>query len=168
MQESGKSKKSVLKLASRLQHFLNTGKASKQDLKAIDKNFRQLLSGNGKKVLQLLDELRERAPKAKGRDALDSTCEQWSRWVSDLENENPAGYSSLNLASGDARSALLEASIDADADLARMLLTFSATLANSIRKSSYEIPDAKDISGSAEEIFEAYRTRQKLLARISA
>ena len=168
IQESEKSKKSVLKLASKLQHFLNTGKASKQDLKAIDKNFQQTIYDNGRKIWQMLEEVQLRIPKAKGKDTIDSICTKWAKWLDEIRVNAPLGYCDLKLAQGSIPSALLEATIDADSDLFRLLISYDSMMDDCIKRSSYVVPNVNDIAEGAEAVLEAYVTRQNLMSRLSA
>lgn len=167
IQESSRSKNGVLKLASKLQLFLNTGKASKYDLKAIDKNFRQTLYEDARKIKQMLEEVRLRVPQSKGRDSIDSICSRWSTWLDELKSAGPLGYCDLKLTESMVPTALVEASIDADSDLFRLLFSYDAMIANYIRKSAYEVPSAKEIVEGAQDVLDAYSTRQDLMSRIS-
>lgn len=168
VQESGKSTKNVLRLASRLQRFLNTGKASKQDLKAIDAQFISLVSDYGDKILQLLDQLRERMPKTKGRDAVNQTCQRWMKWLDELNSKSRECYSNVQVSRVAAQNALLESVVDAESDFFRMLGAFNSTLDSFVRKSSYELPNAGEISNSVDEILELYNLRQRLLAKVAS
>jgi hypothetical protein len=166
-QESSRSKKSLPKLAAKLQHFANTGKVAKQDLKEIDRNMQLFLQEKGGKCLNILDQLRERTPPAKGKDVLELACNRWAKWVSDITSKPPAGYASVKEVSGDARSTLFEECVDADADLSGMLISFASSLSESIKKSSYQLPGAGELSKDVEEIVSAYDSREKLMERLS-
>lgn len=165
VQESGKSTKNVMKLASRLQHFLNTGKASKQDLEAIDSHFIASVSEHGEKILRLLEQLRELMQKTKRRDLANQVYERWSKWLARLDTENFRGYSSFQSARIDVQNALLESAVDAESDLLGMLNAFNISIAAYVRKSSYELPNVEEISKSTEEILEVFEERQKILER---
>ncbi|MGH2639009.1 MAG: hypothetical protein ACRDF4_06985 [Rhabdochlamydiaceae bacterium] len=167
VQESSKSQKNVLKLASKLQHFLNTGKASKQDLKAIDSQISQITADQGDKILKLLDQLKEGVAKSKGRDLIQQVCDDWAKWLSSMDSKKSRGYSGVRPEKSDSRNALVEATIEADSEVFRMLSAFNASLALWVRQASHEVPDFKEISSCAHEIIDAHATRQKILAKIS-
>ncbi|MDA4111936.1 MAG: hypothetical protein OK439_05315 [Thaumarchaeota archaeon] len=169
-QETGKTGRNVLKLASRFQRFLNTGKSSKKDLKEIDDLFSMAVLDQGSSVLQLLDQLKDRIPKTDGKDAIDLTFENWTKWLASLKAKENLGYSSLRfLASeGETQSILIEGAIDAESDLFRSLHAFKSYLSVTVRKSAYEVSDSKEISTGAEEIFEAYRIKQRILGKMAA
>src|SRR5579872_1188787 len=84
IQETGKSGRNVLKLASKFQRFLNTGKSSKKDLKQIDDLFTMAVLEQGGAVLQLLDQLKDRIPKTIGKDSIERTFESWTKWLTNL------------------------------------------------------------------------------------
>ena len=165
VQESGKSTKNVLKLASRLQRFLNTGKASKQDLEDIDAQFVTFVSERGEKILRLLDQLQVGMQKTKRRDSVNQIYERWSKWLAQLDTEDFQGYSTVRRTRIDAQNTLLESAVDAESDLLEMLNVFDISIAAFVRKSSYELPDVEEISKSAEEILEKYELRQRILSK---
>ncbi len=164
VQESGKSK-NVLKLASKLQYFINTGKSSKRDLKQIDYQIALIISDQGAKISQLLGELKDRTPKVKGRDALEWTCTDWKNWLTRLDSKDVLGYADIS-AESEARSAILESAVDSDTDMFRMLSAFNVSLTACVRKSSYEVPNSDEIQTSAKEILDAYQTKQRVLAKL--
>jgi len=170
IQETGKSGKNVLKLASRFQRFLNTGKSSRKDLKEIDELFSTAVLDQGSAVLQLLDQLKDRIPKTGGKDAIDRTFEGWTKWLTSLKAKENLGYSDLRFmpAEGETQSALLEGAIDAESDLFRSLLAYKSSLAILVRKSGYDVADSKEISEGAEEIYEAFRAKQRILGKMAA
>lgn len=169
VQESSRSQKSVLKLASKLQHFLNTGTASKRDLKSIDTQITQLTRHQGDRIMDLLDQLKDRIPKSKGRETVEQACATWAKWLSSLDSKQNMGYADLTLEQGsDNGRALVESTIDAETDVFRMLAAFNSSLLAYLRQASYKVPDSREISGCAGEIIEAYQSRQKLLAKLSA
>ncbi len=170
IQEAGKSGRNVLKLASRFQRFLNTGKSSKKDLKEIDDLFSTAISDQGTTVLQLLDQLKDKIPKGTGKEIVDHTFDSWTRWISTLKAKENLGYSNLKLipAEGETQSILLEGVVDAESDLFRSLLAYKSTLGNLVRKSELTTVDFKDVSAGAEEIFEAYRIKQRILSKMTA
>jgi gamma-glutamylcysteine synthetase len=169
VQESRKSSKNVLKLASKLQRFVVTGKASKQDLRAIDENFRLGLIDQGKKTLQMLDQLREHIPKIRGKDSVEDAIGCWSNWIAHVESHSPlTGYCAINSSKMGFQNVLLEEAIDVDADLVRMMLAFNSSLAMVLRKCSYEVPDTKEIAQSVVEIMDAFGTREKLLNKLAS
>ncbi|MCL4518145.1 MAG: hypothetical protein M1587_03005, partial [Thaumarchaeota archaeon] len=98
---------------------------------------------------------------------VDSVCSRWSKWLDELKTSAPLGYSDLKVSQSKIPSALLEASIDADADLFRFLISYDSMIADFISKSSYEVPNVKEIAEGAEGILDAYATRQSLMGRIS-
>ena len=171
VQESNKSSKNILKLASKLQHFIDTGRATKSDLKAIDEVFRSLLIDQGRRGLQMLEQLQEHVPKSKGKDSLDEACSKWSRWVSSIESaekEFPAGYANVDPSKIGYQNVLLEEAVDYDSDISRMLVAFNSALADSLRKSSYQIPDGEEINEGASEIIELFNVREKILLKASS
>jgi phage terminase small subunit len=163
VQEKGKSK-SVLKLASKLQHFVDTGKASRSDLKEIDNQISLVASDQGRKILQLLEQLKEKTQK--GRRSLEQTCADWSDWLAKLDSKHALGYSDVHVENGEGRSAILESLIDADTDIFRMLSAFSFSSASWLRKASYNTTDFKEIRESALDIMSAYHTRQRILSKL--
>ncbi len=165
VQESGKSTKNVLKLASRLQRFLDTGKASKQDLEDIDAQFIAFVSERGEKILGLLDQLQERMQKTKRSESINQIYEKWSKWLSQLHTADFQGYLSVRGTRIGSQNALLESAVDAESDLLGMLNAFNNSIAAFVRKSSYELPDVEEISRSAEEILEMYEMRQRILSK---
>jgi hypothetical protein len=170
IQETGKSGRNVLKLASRFQRFLNTGKSSKKDLKEIDDLFSAAIFDQSSTVLQILDQLKDKIPKGPGKETVDRTFDSWTKWLSTLKAKENLGYSSLKLipAEGETQSILLEGAIDAESDLFRSLLAYKSSLANFVRKLEYLEADLKEVSTGAEEIFEAYRIKQRILSKMAA
>ncbi len=167
VQESGKSK-NILKLAAKLQHFIDTAKASKRDLKEIDNQISFVALDQGRKILQLLEQLKERTPKVKGSDSLEQTCTDWKNWLTELDSKKVLGYSDVGVENGESRSAILESAIDADTDMFRMLSAFSTSLASLIKKLSYEVPNYKEIQSDSQEILDAYNTRQKIVSKLQS
>jgi hypothetical protein len=165
VQESGKSK-NVLKLASKLQYFVNTGKVSKRDLKQIDNQISLITSDQGGKILELLDELKNRTPKVKGKETLEQICNDWKNWLAKLDSKEVLGYSDIGVERVETRSAILESAIDSDSDMFRMLSAFHVSLTGWVRKASYEVPNSDEIQTSAKEILDAYQTKQRVLAKL--
>ena len=146
---------------------MNTGRASKQDLKSIDRNFQQSLQDGGRKIWQMLEEIRLRVPKTQGKDTIDAVCARWSKWLDELKTAAPFGYCDLKLSQSKIPTALLEASVDADADLFRLLISYDSMVSDFIRRSSYEVPNVKEIAEGVQGILDAYTVRQNLMSRIS-
>jgi len=171
VQESNKSSKNVLKLASKLQRFIDTGKAAKSDLKAIDEVFRSLLIDQGRRGQQMLEQLQEHVPKAKGKDALSDACITLSNWIRSLEsseNNLQTGYANIDPSKIGYQNVLLEEVVDYDSDISRMLVAFNTSLAESLRKSSYEVPDSKEIFQGVQEIIQLFNVREKILLKASS
>ncbi len=167
IQESSKSSRNALKLASRLQRFLVTGKISKKDLEAIDAHYSTLLLGQGKHVFEMLEQLVEHVPRSKGRESLEGACESWRKWVSIIEGGGYLGYSGAFPQRNEFKSALIEEVIDLDTDLSRMIMVFNESLTSTLRKSSYELPDVEEIGETVQEILEIYSTRERTLRKIA-
>ncbi len=165
VQESGRSK-SVLKLASKFQYFVNTGKISKRDLKAIDDQIYITTLDHAGKVLQLLDQLKEHVPKGKGKEILEQACKSWIEWLAELDSKKKLGYLDLKVGNDESRGAILDTAIDADTDLFRMLSALNSTLAASVRKASYEVPNSSEILTSVAEILDAYEARKKIISKL--
>ena len=170
IQETGRSGKNVLKLASKFQRFLNTGKSSKKDLKEIDDLFSAAIFDQGGAVLQILDQLKDKFPRGSGNEMIARSFDIWTKWLANLKARENIGYSNLRLlpAEGETQSILLEGAIDAESDLFRSLLAYKATLASLVRKTEYDAADYREISSGAEEIFEAYRIKQRILGKMTA
>ncbi len=170
MQESGKSARNVLKLASRFQRFLTTGVATRKDLKDIDDQFDALVSQQGDKILMLLDQLRDHAPRGEVQDRVERTCEVWVKWLTDLDSKGRLGYSSLKSAGieSETHGLLLESAVNAETDLFRMLLTFKTNLSSLVRNISNINPMTLDVLCGVEEIIDAYEQKQKALAKIAS
>src|ERR1700730_8619855 len=82
IQETGKSGKNVLKLASKFQRFLNTGKSSKKDLKEIDDLFSAAIFDQGSAILQILDQLKDKIPKGSHNETtINRSFEIWTKWL---------------------------------------------------------------------------------------
>jgi hypothetical protein len=170
IQQTGRSSKNVLKLASKFQRFLNTGKSSKKDLKEIDDHFSAAIFDQGSAVLQILDQLKDKFPRGSDNEIIARCFDSWTKWLANLKARENIGYSNLRLlpAEGETQSILLEGAIDAESDLFRSLLAYKATLASLVRKAEYNASDYREISSGAEEIFEAFRIKQRILGKMSA
>ena len=170
MQESGKSAKNVLKLASRFQRFLTTGVATRKDLKDIDDQFDAIISQQGDKILTLLDQIKDHVPKGKAQDNVERTCEVWAKWLAGLDSKGKFGYSSLKCAGieSETHGLLLETAVDAETDLFRMLLTFKTNLSSLARNIPNTGPVSLDLLEDAEEIIDAYEQKQKALTKIAS
>src|SRR5579872_3259461 len=170
IQETGRSGKNVLKLASKFQRFLKTGKSSKKDLKEIDDLFSTAIFDQGSAVLQILDQLKDKIPRGSGKEIIERSFDAWTKWLANLKARENIGYSSLRLipAEGETQSILLEGAIDAESDLFRSLMAYKSSLGNLVRQSEYETADYKEIADGAEEIFEAYRIKQRILGKMTA
>ncbi len=170
-QESTKSAKNALKLVSRFQRFLNTGVASRKDLRDIDERFASQISQQGDRILTLLDQLREVAPKSHGQDLLDRTCEVWAKWLSDSDSKENVGYGNLKFSeeiSDETQRLLLEGVVDAETHLFQTLLAFKAALSYFLKNpETMEVRNSAEIMGSAKEIIETYLSRQRMLAKIA-
>jgi len=170
VQESGKSSKNVLKLASRFQRFLATGVATKKDLKDIDDHFDAMVSQQGDKILTLLDQLKDHTPRGESQDLVERTCENWAKWLVSLDSKEKLGYSSLKSSGieSETHGLLLESAVDAETDLFRMLVTFRTNLSSLVRNLSDASSVSLDILNGAEQIMEAYELKQKALLRIAS
>jgi hypothetical protein len=170
VQESGKSARNVLKLASRFQKFLTTGIASRKDLKDVDDQFNALISQQGDKILMLLDQLKDHVQKGEGQERVEQMCEVWAKWLASLDSKGQIGYSNLRSAGieSETHGILLEAAVDAETDLFRMLLAFKTNLSSLVRNVSSGIPSSLDILDTVEEIIGAYEQKQKVLTKISS
>jgi len=169
-QETGKSAKNVLKLASRFQRFLSTGVATRKDLKDIDDHFDVLVSQQGDKILTLLDQLKDHASRGEEQEAVARTCEIWAKWLASLDSKGKLGYSSLRTAGieSETHGLLLDSAVDAESDLFRMLLTFKTNLSSLVRNISDFSPVSLDLLSGAEEIIDAYERKQRALVRIAS
>ena len=87
IQETGKSGRNVLKLASRFQRFLNTGKSSKKDLKEIDDLFSAAIFDQSSTVLQILDQLKDKIPKGPGKETVDRSFDTLDKVALDSKGE---------------------------------------------------------------------------------
>lgn len=163
IRESGKSTKNALKLASRLQHFLSTGKVTRQILKDLDAQFISAVSEYGEKIKKSLDQLKDYVPKSKWRDALEQIDDKWMKWLTGLKSRNCLGYSDIPTTSSKTQISMIDSVVDTESDLMRMLSAFSVSIVNSIKKSSYELPNIDEISKNVDEILAAYGARQRIL-----
>jgi len=170
VQESGKSARNVLRLASRFQRFLTTGEATRKDLKDIDDQFDASVSQQGDKILTLLDQLKDHAPRGEAQDRVERTCEVWAKWLAGLDSKGRLGYSSLKSAEieSETHGLMLESAVDAETDLFRMLLTFKTSLSSLVRNASTISPMSLEILCGIEEIMLAYEQKQKVLSRIAS
>jgi hypothetical protein len=168
VQQSSRPTKSLPKLASKLQHFANTGKVPKQDLRAIDDQLNAILLAQTKKIMQLLDQLGDHAPKEKKSGSLPKVCGDWSEWISQLESKHVLGYSDIKYQSSANHAAIMELIIDTDTELFTMLSAFNNWLVAKVGRSSYELADFDEIYSSAKEIADTYRNRQKMISRLLA
>jgi hypothetical protein len=170
-QESTKSSKNALKLASKFQKFLNTGIASKKDLKEVDERFVLQLSQQSDRILTLLDQLKEVVPENRGRSILGQTCELWAKWVASLGSKDNLGYSSLKGPEGssdDTQGILLEAVVDTETHVFQMLYAFKTSLSVLVQTpDSVEQRDCSDVFSSSKEIIESVQSRQRMLAKIA-
>lgn len=169
-QESTKTSKNALKLASRFQRFLKTGVASKKDLKDLDERFNSQLSQQGDRVLTLLDQLREFAAKNGGLDLVNQSCELWAKWLASLDSKENLGFSNLKIADGatdDTHGILLEGVIDAETNLFQMLFAYKSMLSSTIRNAgSIDEMARTSIFECAKEIIDTFQSRQRLLSKI--
>ena len=168
VQQSSKPTKSVPKLASKLQHFATTGRVPKQDLKTIEDLLATILLDRTKKIMQLLDQLADHAPKEKKSGSLAKVCGDWSEWISQLESKRGLGYCNVKYNSRVNHATILESIIDTDADLFSMLSAFNDWLIGKVGRSSYEMPDFDEVHSSAKEIMNTHRNRQKMISRLAA
>jgi len=170
-QESTKAAKNALKLASRFQHFLNTGDATKKDLKEIDERFATQVSQQSDKILTLLDQLREVVPRNNGQEYLFRTCESWSKWVLTLDSRENLGYSNLKLGDGAADETLgvlLEGVVDSETHLFQMIFAFKSSISSALKvPESLDARSCLDFSEGAKEIMECFQSRQRMLAKIA-
>jgi hypothetical protein len=167
VQESGKTGKSVQKLATRLQRFANTGKASKRDLVDIDCQLRNALFEHAKKITRLLDQLSDHASQEKAADLILRVRSQWSDWLSDLESRDSLGYSDVKFEKQAGQNAILDSIMDADSELFNMLSAFNSALVSNVERSSYQIPDFDQVYSGAIEIIETYQSKQRMLSRLA-
>ena len=164
-QETGKVDRSILVLASRLQKFVSTGLSTKKDLKAIDAHLTQFLLKEARKALESLVQLESQIPKTASQEGFGPICASLSAWIAHLVSKEIVGYSDIAATKGE--SALLEQVVDLDSDLATMMIEVNACLSGCIAKSSYEIPDTREITREVEEILDLYNSREKLLLKVS-
>jgi hypothetical protein len=169
-QESTRSVKNALKLASKFQHFLNTGVASKKDLKDVDERFISQVSQHGDRILSMLDQLKEISSSTEGQESLSLACELWAKLLSNLDSKENLGYSNLKFVEGvtdDAQGSLLEAVVDAETHFFHMLLALKSTLSSSLKNpESLDGGFCTSILGNAKEVIDGYHSRQRLLAKI--
>lgn len=166
-QESTKSSKNALKLASRFQRFLNTGIASKKDLKEIDERFSSQISQQGDKILMMLDQLKETVPSRRGNEVLERTCDAWAKWLSSLDSKENLGYSNVRYSDG-VENALLESVIDAETHLFQMLIAYKSSVSFGLKNpSEFEGSTLAALQEGTAEIFETFQQRQKILGKIS-
>jgi hypothetical protein len=169
-QESTKISTNALKLASRFQHFLNTGEGSKKDLKEVDDRFNSQISQQGDKILTLLDQLREIVPKEASKALLDQACETWAKWLSGLDTKEILGYAHLKVseaASDGTQGILLESVLEAETHLFQMLFAIKAALSSALKDpDSTNERACADLSLGINEIMETYQTRQRILGKV--
>jgi len=167
VQESTKSGKNALKLASRFQRFLNTGIASKRDLKEIDDRFISQVSQQGDKVLMLLDQLKEVLSGGRENGGLERTCDIWAKWLSSLNSKENLGYSSVKYREG-TENVLLESVIDTETHLFQMLLAFKSTISSALKSpGSFDDKIFSALQEGASEIIEAFQQRQRMLGKMT-
>ena len=164
-QETGKVDRSILVLASRLQKFVSTGLSTKKDLKAIDTHLTQFLVKEARKALESLEQLGYHFPKTTTQESLGPLCDSLSNWIAHLGSKDTVGYSDVAATKGE--SALLEQVVDLDSDLATMMIGVNTCLSGCLAKSSYEVPDTREITREVEEILSLYSSREKMLSKVS-
>ncbi len=168
LRTSGKAERSVLVLASRLQRFLSTGRATKKDLRDIDLRITTFLSDEGRKALEFLKKLEDRIPILTEKEKIQGTSLSISKWVEQLESEDVPGYCNVQVKHLSRQKLVLEEIADMDGDIARMISSVNERLESSLSRSSYEIPKLDEIAKSCAEVINAYGLREKLLCEVSA
>jgi hypothetical protein len=171
-QESTKAGKNALKLASRFQHFLNTGVVSKKDLKEIDERFSSQISQQGDRVLTVLDQVRE-GSSGKVREVMDETCEFWAKWLSTLNSKETLGYSNLKITDGgwdETSIALLEGVVDSESHLFQMLFALKSSLSAAVKNpdSASDARLAQEFAAGTKEVVESFHLRQRMMAKIAS
>lgn len=167
-QESTKSGKNALRLTSRFQRFLNTGIASKKDLKEIDERFSSQISQQGDKILKMLDQLKDIVTTSHANEILERTCNAWAKWLSSLDSREILGYSNVKYPDA-AENALLESVIDMETHLFQMMLAYRSTISSGLKNpSGFDDRRLAAVQGGASEIFDAFQRRQKTLGKITA
>lgn len=171
-QESTKAAKNALKLASRFQHFLTTGVASKKDLKEVDERFVSQVSQQSDRILTLLDQLRDIAPKGRERELIDHVCEDWAKWVSTIYSKENLGYSSLKLtdySTDETIAVLLEGVVDSETHLFQMLFALKSSLSLSVKSSDrLDAKISEEYVEGTREIMECFQSRQRTLSKIAS
>ena len=148
-----------------MQLFVSTGNASKHDLNEIDDQVIGTFVEYGRRILQMIDQLLAHAPKNELIGSKISS--EWSNWLSGLNSKKMSGYSDVKFENEDGVIIMLESAIDIDSELFGMLASFKSSLAATVGKASYELPNFDEIYLNEREIIEEYWDRQRVLSRIS-
>jgi hypothetical protein len=169
-QESTKSAKSALKLASRFQHFLTTGSATRKDLKEIDERFKSQFSQQSDRILTMLDQLREVVAGGEAQNLLIQGCEEWARWMAGLDSNESLGYSSVRPGNGESDETLgllLEGVVDSETNLFQMQFALKASLSSALKNpESLDLRWCQEIARATKDVMAGFQSRQNMLARI--